>query len=123
MRYVAAVIAPVLAAALAFALNLPQNLGAHPWWPQDVILNGLPIGLALAWVLALTPLSRVTAIALAGMATMAAAVIATTGKARFAASYAEDVFAGKMWYFGWIATCGLAAALLATMLWPRRPTH
>lgn len=123
MRYVAAVIAPALAAALAYALNLPQSLGAHPWWSQNVILIGLPIGLVIAWGLALTPLSRIAAVSLTGGAAVVTAVAAVTAKARFAASYAEDVLAGQMWYFGWIGTCGLVAALLATLLWPQQQTH
>ena len=123
MRYATAVIAPVLAATVAYALNLPQIFGAHPWWSQKVILIGLPIGLVIAWTLAQTPLSRSVIAALTGAATVTAAVIAMTGKARFTASYAEDVFAGQMWYFGWIGTCGLAAALVATLLWPLRQTH
>ena len=121
MTYAPALITPVLAAALAYALNLPHVLGAHPWWSHTVILIGLPFGLVLAAVLARFRVRRALSIGITGAAMLAAFFIATTGKARFAASYAEDALAGQMWYFGWIATCGLAAAVLATTLWPRRP--
>ena len=121
MRYLPALIAPAALALLALALNLTQSLGAHPWWAQTVILIGLPLGLILAVLL-----SRWTAswrIAMVVLGTGAAFAAATLGKARFAASYAEDALAGQIWYFGWIATCALASALFATALWPRRGGH
>ena len=121
MTYLIALIAPALVAAVAYALNVPLALGAHPWWSQSVILIGLPVGIALAAMLGgLTRLPLVARLVLtAGLAGLSFAV-ATVGKARFAASYAEDVFGGQMWYFGWIATCALAIAVIATALWPRR---
>ena len=50
--------------------------------------------------------------ALLAAATLAAYRTATLGKAGFAASYAEDQFAGQMWYFGWIATAAALAGLV-----------
>jgi len=123
MRYLPALLAPAVLAALAYAFNLPQSLGAHPWWSQTVTVIGLIPGLALAAILNRIGLSRVTAVAGTGAAMLAAGVIARTGQTRFAASYAEDTLAGQMWYFGWIATCGLAAALVAAALWPARANH
>ena len=39
-------------------------------------------------------------------------IVAVVGKARFAASYADDQFAGQMWFFGWIgAALGFAGLI------------
>lgn len=122
MTYVIALIAPALAAALAYALNLTQTLGAHPWWSHTVVLIGLPIGVGMAAALGFSRLSRLGRILVTAALTGLGFGIATLGKARFAASYAEDAFAGQMWYFGWIATCALAAALCASLFWPQRTT-
>lgn len=120
MNYLIALIAPAFAAVLAYTLNMPQTFGAHPWWSQPVILIGFPIGIGIAAGLAWIGIGRLVRILLsAGLAGIGFAV-ATVGKARFAASYAEDAFAGQMWYFGWIATCALAAALIASAFWPQR---
>lgn len=123
MKYARALLAPVLAAVLVAVIDLPASLGAHPFWSDTVILIGLPIGLILAAVLAQTRLTRWQSTAIVALFAGAAYLAATVGKARFAASYAEDGFAGQMWYFGWIATCALLAALIAALLWPRRRAH
>lgn len=120
MTYLIALIAPALAAALAYSFNLPQTFGAHPWWSQPVILIGFPIGIGIAAGLAWTGIGRLTRILLSAGMTGVGFAVATVGKARFAASYAEDTFAGQMWYFGWIGTCALAAALIASAFWPQR---
>ncbi len=123
MRPILALIAPVLAAAAAYALNLPQSYGAHPWWSGTVILIGVPVGLLVALALTRLSIPKPAKMVLVALATLSAMGIASTGKARFAASYAEDTFGGQMWYFGWIAICAFAAALIATALWPQRETH
>ena len=46
--------------------------------------------------------------------------LASIGKERFAVSYAEDRFAGQMWYFGWIALISSATALIAALFSPTR---
>ncbi len=122
MTYLIALIAPAVAAVLAYALNLTQTLGAHPWWSHTVVLIGLPVGIGVAAALGATRLPRLARLLTTAALTGLGYGIATIGKARFAASYAEDAFAGQMWYFGWIATCALAAALLATLFWPQRNT-
>ena len=48
MRLVVAIAASVLAAAIAWYLELPKTLGAHPFWANQVIFWGTPIGIALA---------------------------------------------------------------------------
>ncbi len=123
MRYLTALLATVFCAALAYATNLPHLLGAHPWWSQSVILIGLPIGVILAGIFARTGVGHLTQLLITtGLAGLSFG-IATWGKARFAASYAEDVLAGQMWYVGWIATCALTAAFIASLMWPRRHTR
>lgn len=114
---------PILGALLAYAIGLTQILGAHPWWADKVILIGLFLGLLLSttlWGLRVSKFVR-----LLGLTVLAFVAYATayTGKAQFAASYAEDALAGQMWYFGWIATCTFALAILATAAWPTRRYH
>lgn len=85
-------------------------LGAHPFWAFDVALYGavpgvlLTLGLSrlprLGWVVAWSDL------AVAGAA-------AWWGKRAFVASRADDVFAGQVWFYGWIAVCACAIAALA----------
>lgn len=123
MTYVPALFAPVLAAALALFLDLPKTFGAHPWWSDTVILIGLPIGVLITALLSRLAMPKAAKVSLMGIGTLATLGIAQAGKARFAASYAEDTFGGQMWYVGWIATCALLAALIATTLWPRSRPH
>jgi hypothetical protein len=105
-------------AALAYMLDLPRLGGAHPWWSQKVILIGLLPGLAIAAALSLTGLRKPGRVGLVAVGTAVAVAITIVGKTRFAASYAEDALAGQMWYFGWIATCALCTALVASAVWP-----
>ncbi|MEX0365027.1 MAG: hypothetical protein AB3N22_03090 [Ruegeria sp.] len=101
---------------LTHAFGLTQSLGAHPWWADKVIWIGLPIGVLLAtttWALAVPRVLRLVGF---GLLTAVAFGIAHFGKTRFAASFAEDALAGHAWYFGWIATCALAVALIASLL-------
>ena len=110
----------ILVAATAQVFGLAERLGAHPWWADKVIWIGVPVGFGLAataWILRLPRGMRY--LGFAGL-TAAAFFVAQTGKLRFAASYAEDMFAGQLWYFGWIATCALAFATLATISWATR---
>ncbi|MBE1283587.1 MAG: hypothetical protein GJ676_09785 [Rhodobacteraceae bacterium] len=105
----------IILAALIQMTNLTTMLGAHPWWADKVVWLGVPVGLCLAataWVLRL---SRTTQMLGFGLATCVAFGLTQLGKARFAASYAEDMLAGQIWYLGWIATCALAFATLASL--------
>lgn len=114
---------PLIGAGLAYITGVTQTLGAHPWWADKVIWFGLGLGLLLAailWGLKLSTPLRLTGLTVLGLAALG---VAFSGKSRFAASYAEDAFAGQMWYFGWMATCTFALAILATVLWPTRQTH
>ncbi len=96
-----------------------KTLGAHPFWSLNVALIGAPIGGLLA--LGLFVMTRwywgplVCSVILAAVAYG----VAHFGKLRFAASYAEDAFAGQMWFFGWIATALFITLTLALALRPR----
>ncbi|WP_412555380.1 hypothetical protein [Shimia sp. MIT1388] len=106
---------PALIAALfmgaLIALDIARPLGAHPWWSQKTLMIGALFGLILAPLagLKLRPLPLTITFAII---TALAFAIAKYGQTQFAASYAEDQFAGKLWYVGWIAT---GATLTATL--------
>ncbi len=108
MRWVIAIAVGVLAAAVAWYFELSRQFGAHPFWAEQVIFWGAPIGIGLAVICA--PLQYAirtgSILFLAGVAY----AVAHVGKMRFAASYAEDAFAGQMWFFGWHATIAFLVA-------------
>jgi len=114
---------PLAAALLAQVTGVTQKLGAHPWWADKVIWIGLGIGLVLAGLARAMCLGRFTRVSGFILLTLAATVTAYTGKARFVASYAEDAFAGQMWYFGWISICALTTAMLASLFSDHRQNH
>ena len=95
--------------------GLTSYLGAHPVaWPLQVALFGAPIGALISVVAGLIVPSKLLRGILFVTLLLAAWGLAHYGKTRFAASYAEDQLAGQIWYFGWIATCAMATAGLAT---------
>jgi hypothetical protein len=114
---------PLFGALFAYVSGLTLALGAHPFWADKVIWIGLGLGLLLSAILWGLRISKT--ICLIGLTLLTCAAFATAhiGKSRFAASYAEDAMAGQMWYFGWIATCAFALAILATLVWPNRRHH
>ena len=93
--------------------NATQTLGAHPFWADKTILLGTPIGLILGYYSVRLPYARAI-VGLVGL-TVVTFAIAHTGKTRFAASFAEDAFAGTMWFFGWhaVVICAIAALFVA----------
>lgn len=114
MRHLLPALIAALVMAALIALDIARPLGTHPWWSQKTLLIGTPIGLILATLarLKLRPLPLAVTLAIA---TALAFATAKYGQTQFAASYAEDQLAGKLWYFGWIATgATLAASLTAT---------
>lgn len=83
-------------------LGLTGLLGAHPFWAVKVGYIGALVGLVLAvgfWWLRVGFGLKLT---LAAGLLLVTAEVTALGKARFAASYAEDALAGNMWFFGWI---------------------
>lgn len=109
-------IAGVLAASLMLVagfLDLSEYAGAHPFWSSSVIYIGVPLGIIFAGVVRALGLGRTLRLVLYAALLAAAIWITYSGKTRFAASFAEDRFAGQMWYFGWIAIATFGTALLA----------
>ena len=115
MKHALALALPLIAAALAVLLTLPQTLGAHPQWAITVILIGTPIGIILANALNAAKFAQPLRIATGAALTIAAFLTARYGRTEFGASFAEDQFAGQLWYFGWIATCAGVALTLASL--------
>lgn len=107
-----------LAVILAAIFGLSQSLGAHPFWSTQIALIGAPIGAALALILRFATRFQWTSALAALVLTGMAFAMASMGKSRFAASYAEDVQAGQLWYFGWIAVALFATTTLA-LIWPK----
>lgn len=103
---------------LAAFSGLSQTLGAHPFWATQIALIGAPAGAVLAIILRFATRFQWTSAFAALVLTGLALAMATMGKTRFAASYAEDVQAGQLWYFGWIAVALFATTTLALM-WPK----
>lgn len=104
-----------LAFALAFVgvsliFQLPLRLGAHPWWAAQILLIGAPLGLIAAHLTG----HRLAAL---GFGVLAGATLyaALSGKAGFALSLGEDVTAGRIWYFGFIAAAAFATAAVASL--------
>tara|TARA_R110002049_G_scaffold4718_12_gene33444 strand:+ start:1930 stop:2409 length:480 start_codon:yes stop_codon:yes gene_type:complete len=109
----------LIATVVLLALFLGQFTGlwvpflAHPFWASQGALVGGLIGAAAGIVLGQ---GRVWAL-WAGLVLLAATgAITLYGKAEFAASYAEDAVAGKIWYFGYFATMAALAFTLCRLL-------
>lgn len=121
MRFIPTLFVTVLVMAALIALDIAKPLGAHPWWSQKTLMIGAPIGVILAALspVALRPQPRILFFAL----TLAAFGIAKYGQTQFAASYAEDALAGRLWYFGWIATGGAIAGWLMSVLRAKRRSN
>lgn len=113
-RQILALIGAVAIVAAVAAGGGSEALGAHPFWAAKTGIIGAAIGGGAAIVLAVLRVRPVVRIGL-GMAVLAAGYAAARlGADRFAASYAEDALAGKMWFFGWIgAPAGLCLVLAA----------
>ena len=90
-------------------------LGAHPWWALKLGWLGAGIGVVIWLGLRLAGLGRRATVGLAALVLAAAAVVTAVGKARFAASFAEDALAGRMWFFGWIGIMAAAFVLIAAL--------
>ena len=99
---------------VAAVIDLPKTFGAHPWWSGQVAWVGAIVGVIIASLAMALRVSRI--IWIIAMVLLIAAIFAVAyGKAQFAASYAEDAFAGRLWYFGWFDIVG--GAVVATALW------
>ncbi len=101
---VLAVIAGVMLA--AHWMGLWIALGAHPWWSGSATWFGIGAGLIVAiFTYSLLPKSLKSTMIQAATFLVLALValgVSTYGKAEFVGSYAEDAFAGRLWYLGFI---------------------
>ena len=124
----------VLAATAAIMLvahwmGLWITLGAHPWWSGSTTWFGIGGGVivtSLTYVL--LPKSLKSTMIQAGvflLLAICAFALSLYGKAGFVGSYAEDAFAGRLWYLGFIgftfATFCTLAALARFGRWSRKP--
>ncbi len=93
-------------------LGATKSLGAHPFWAVNVAFYGAVPGILLA-----VGLAYVTRLALyfAIFDLSLSAGVAWWGKRMFVATSGDDAFAGQMWFFGWIAVCACAVAVLALL--------
>lgn len=102
----AAIAALVILAFVFFGGSV--TLGAHPFWGMKIAYFAIAAGVLMSTLATLA--GQRSQLQLVTFATLLVISIAVTlyGKTQFAASYAEDDVAGKLWFFGWIA--GLAAS-------------
>ena len=121
MPRLAIAVLAALVVPIAAHLGLSQSLGAHPFWAVQIGWVGAGIGVVLALLAFWLP--RIWATAGFGVLALAAFAVAHLGKVRFAASFAEDQFAGQMWYFGWIAVATFLAATIVSALRADRRTE
>jgi len=94
--------------------GVSRSFGAHPWWDMKTALIGAPIGGIIGLILMRFALTLRLGVSLLGLAGAVAA--AWYGKTQFAASFAENALAGKLWYFGWIGIAvGVSAVVMALL--------
>lgn len=93
---------------VVYLTGLHIQLGAHPIWSDQVLLTGAIAGPILAFACMKVPLGL--RMALFCFLTLIAAGVAYWGKQQFVASFADDAFAGQMWYFGWHGICAFGVA-------------
>lgn len=98
----------VAAVVVAAHLGVTEWLGAHPWWAERVAYYAIAPGVVAVAALAALRLTTAPRVAVACGLLAVAYGVAHVGGARFAASYAEDAAAGRMWFFGWIGTAAMA---------------
>lgn len=95
-------------------------LGAHPSWAIKVGLIGTAVGAATWLVQHCFGATGRTMLVFDAVLFVACAAVVWFGKTRFVGTYAQDVLAGRLWFFGWMALTGSAFILVAAMLSSRR---
>lgn len=117
-RFTTAILAMFIILAFA-SLGGAVALGAHKWWALKSAMIGAPIGVFIGLVALKLIDARAMLIALFAGMVLASFIAAKFGQTQFAASYGDDVLAGKLWFFGWIGVMCFAAATLAALLTKR----
>jgi hypothetical protein len=105
-------IAACLVCLLAY-FGVTQALGAHPWWAFDIALYGAVPGIVLA--VGLASVTRF-AVFFAAFDLALSGAIVWWGKQMFVAASGDNALAGQMWFFGWIAVCACAVAVIALLV-------
>ncbi|UZD90026.1 hypothetical protein [Cognatishimia activa] len=114
MKYAIAVLVTLGLAILAWFADIPKELGAHPWWSQQVLLTGALVGLVVGLILDRFLKGGLTAVLGLFIAATIGFGVAKYGQTQFAASFAEDAFAGQLWFFGWHVTSIMTFATIAS---------
>lgn len=97
-------------------LGATEALGAHPAWAVQTGAVGAAGGAAAFVGLRLAGLRPGAVMLLGGLALVASALAVHFGKTAFAASYAENALAGRVWYLGWFAVAGAVCLALSGAL-------
>ena len=115
VRPIRPIISLILPALLLLGLELlgiwRENL-SHPFWSLSSVIQGVLAGglLAIVWLRFQAKPLRVstTQLTILTVLLLAAGTVTLWGKSGFAASFAEDKFAGRMWFLGFKATMFMA---------------
>ena len=99
MRFAGACLITLLVVFVFYVADVTTLAGAHPQWALQLAVSGIVLGTGLAALILRVPFVLRT-VALSVLA-ICAYVVARYGKGQFAASFAEDAFAGQLWFFGW----------------------
>lgn len=120
----------VIAAAIILVMEWSGvwvGLVAHPFWSAKAVYIGIAGGVVLSLVISLIAAKRGISqwLVVANVVVLMGLVGAITwyGKAEFVASYAENSFAGRVWFIGFmgfIATVFAALVELSRLIF-RRP--
>lgn len=117
-----------IAAAVLLTLEfsgLWVTLLSHPHWSQSSTMQGIVMGVVLSMIgiwQARKGHPAMLVLAIWAMAATAMAYYLTWwGKSEFANSYAEDVFAGKIWFFGFKAVNAFLFCTLVFILSYKKP--
>lgn len=116
--FTSGVVAAILIASGYFGVT--EALGAHPWWAFKVAYIGVVAGAVLYLALKLWKAEFAVKTLVFSVLLLADVITVWVGKTRFVGSYAEDAFAGKMWFFGWIGVVAFAFVLIVHLVAGRR---
>lgn len=97
-------------------IKMPEHFGAHPYWAGKVLFIGGALGIfaSSAFSVFASDMRLFVPLVLFDTVFFLGAVSAYWGKSEFAASYAENEFAGQLWFFGWIAIAAGLSGLVSS---------
>lgn len=93
----------------------PEALGAHPLWGMKIAYLGIAGGVLMSVLATFCGQRRALQLITFTTLLLISIAITTYGKTEFAASYAEDDFAGKLWFFGWIAALAASFSIIVAI--------